>query len=176
MTRFRTLVAGVCAAAIAMPAFAAPCVQPPEKAGFDLHAYQSRLMVVALTCRNEGGAETGYNNLVRRYQRDLKGAYDRVLAHFRRNGGNRRFDEYVTNLANVQAQENIAQGDQLCRNYAEVWQRLAALQNIAELHQLAVAVPAQTFYPVDVCQPRTVPVRGHQPSHVRPQAGASNRS
>jgi hypothetical protein len=150
---------------MALPAAAAPCVQPTEKAGFDLHAFQSRLMVVALTCRDEGGAEAGYNSLVRRYQRDLKGAYDRVSGHFRRHGGIRKFDDYVTNLANSQAQENIAQGNQLCRNYAETWARLAALQSVNELRQLAAAAPAQNFYALQVCQLHTTPVRSPARQH-----------
>lgn len=154
MKRLRPLVAGLCALAIALPAQAAPCVQPAEKAAFDLHAYQSRLMVVALTCRDEGGAEAGYNHMVRHFQRDLKGAYDRVLAHFRRHGGNRRFDDYVTNLANTQAQENLSQGDFLCRNHTRVWQQITGVQRTEELTTLAAAAPQQSFYPIEVCQPR----------------------
>jgi hypothetical protein len=154
MKRFRSLVAGVCALAITLPAAAAPCVQPVEKAGFDLHAFQSRLMVVALTCQDEGGAVNGYNGLVRRFQHDLKGAYDRVIGHFRTRGGNRKFDDYVTNLANTQSQENMSQGDFLCRNYAPTWQKLGAMTTIGELVELAGATPGQTFYPLDVCAPR----------------------
>ncbi len=154
MKPFRTLVAGVCALAIALPASAATCVQPVEKAGFDLHAFQSRLMVVALTCQSEGGAVDGYNGLVRRFQTDLKGAYDRVIGHFRRNGGNRKFDDYVTNLANTQAQENLSQGDHLCRNYATTWQKVGTLTTITEVVELAATAPAQNFYPLEVCAPR----------------------
>lgn len=170
MSFTRTLQAGVCAVAIALPAQAAPCVQPAVKAGFDLHAYQSRLMVVALTCRDEGGAESGYNHLVRTFQRDLKRAYDHVIGHFRSNGGNRRFDDYVTNLANTQAQENISQGDHLCRNYASLWQQISAVTSIADLVTLAGAAPQQGFYPLEVCQPR--PQR--QPARQR-QAAAPQR-
>jgi hypothetical protein len=154
MAMSRKFLAGLCAAAITLPAQAAPCIPAAEKAGFDLHAYQSRLMVVALTCRDEGGATEGYNRLVRQFQRDLKGAYDRVIGHFRRSGGNRRFDDYVTNLANTQAQENIGQGDHLCRNYAQTWQHLATVRTLADLTTLAAAAPQQNFYPLQVCQPR----------------------
>ena len=170
MTRFRTLLAGVCAVAIALPAAAAPCVQPVEKAGFDLHAFQSRLMVVALTCQEEGGAANSYNGLVRRFQHDLKGAYDRVIGHFRTRGGNRKFDDYVTNLANTQAQENLSQGDHLCRNYAQTWQKLGTMQNVSELIELAAAAPAQTFYPLEVCQPRPPRTPAHPPHRARPAA------
>ncbi len=172
MKPFRTLVAGVCALAIALPAAAAPCVQPVEKAGFDLHAFQSRLMVVALTCQEEGGAANGYNGMVRRFQHDLKGAYDRVIGHFRRNGGNRKFDDYVTNLANTQAQENLSQGDHLCRNYAQTWQKVGGFQNVSELVELAATAPSQNFYPLEVCAARPArPAAAAQPHH-RPRPAA----
>ena len=106
MTPFRTILAGLTAASIALPAMAAPCLQPAEQGGFQLHAFQTQLMVAALNCRQEDG----YNSFVRRFQPDLRGAYRHVDGHFRRAGGVRKLDEYITNMANAQSQEGIRQG------------------------------------------------------------------
>src|SRR3712207_3669409 len=98
MTPFRTLVAGLCAVAIASPAMAAGvCMQPAEKTAFEVHSLQSALMVAALNCRQEDA----YNSFVTKFRGDLGGAYRGVSGHFRRTGGGtRKLDEYITNLAN----------------------------------------------------------------------------
>ena len=82
-------------------------------------------MVAALNCRQEDG----YNSFVRRFQPDLRGAYRHVNNHFRRAGGVRKLDEYITNLANAQSQEGIRQGAAFCNNMAPVWQQVLALPN-----------------------------------------------
>ncbi len=151
MPPWRRLLLACCALALSLPAHAAPCLGAPDKPGFDLHALQSRLMVVALTCRDQGGAEAGYNRMMYQFQPQLKRAYDRVLGHFHRHGGTRRFDDYVTTLANGYAQENIRHGAALCGHYARLWQHLAGFQQPTQLQELASTAPAQTFYRLELC-------------------------
>ncbi len=153
---FRTILAGLAAAAVALPAMASPCLQPAEQSGFHLHAFQSQLMVAALNCRQEDG----YNSFVRRFQPDLRGAYRHVNNHFRRAGGVRKLDEYITNLANAQSQEGIRQGAAFCNNMAPVWQQVLALPNGRELARYASERPQPSgVYNAEACPIRSAAAR-----------------
>jgi len=126
----RFLAAGLAAALLASPAVAQTCVQPAEKAAFDVRALQSQLMVAALTC----GQEDQYNAFVNRYKNELGGAYRGINAHYRRTAGARgqsSLDGYITQLANAQSQDGIRQGSNFCRN-------------VAPLFTAALAVPANS--------------------------------
>jgi opacity protein-like surface antigen len=115
MSPIRFLAAGLVAVAISAPAMAQTCVQPAEKAAFDVRALQSQLMVAALSCQQE----EQYNTFVRQYNAELGTAYKGINAHYRRTAGARgqsSLDGYITSLANAQSQDGIRQGSNFCRN------------------------------------------------------------
>ncbi len=141
MTSFRSILAGLGALAVASsPALAAPapsCVQPAEQAAIELRALQSRLMVGAVSCRQEDA----YNAFVRRFQRDLGGAYNRAEGHFRRlhgGQGRTRFNQFDTNLANVQSEEGIRQGSFFCRDTQQFFREAMALDSAQQLAHFGI--------------------------------------
>jgi hypothetical protein len=176
MTPFRTLVASLCAAAIATPAMAAGvCIQPAEKTAFEVHSLQSALMVAALNCRQEDA----YNSFVTRFRTDLSGAYRSVSGHFRRTGGgNRKLDEYITNLANSHSQDGIRQGTAFCANVAPLWQQVMASRNGGELSRLYQERNIASIHGLETCATRAAPplqqVRSQKPA--KPQQPASQRT
>jgi hypothetical protein len=130
----RGLAAGLCLLALATPAAAGPCLQPAERAAFQVQALQSMLMVAALQCRQEDA----YNAFVGRFRPELIGAHRAVSAHFRRAGsGMRGMDEHVTSLANAHSQDGIRQGAQFCANVAPLWRQVMALGSGADLARLS---------------------------------------
>lgn len=141
MTPSRKLL-GALAAVMLTPSVAfaqsGACLQPAEKAAFDIRALQSQLMVVALTC----GQQDDYNAFVTRHQNDLAAAFRNVAGHFRRTAGaqhQRQLDQYITNLANGQSQVGIARGSFFCREQGGLFQLATAARNPTELSQLSVA-------------------------------------
>lgn len=154
MTPFRTLLAGLCAVAISMPALAAgggACMQPAEKTAFEVHSLQSALMVAALNCRQEDA----YNSFVTRFRGDLGGAYRGVSGHFRRTGGGtRKLDQYITNLANAHSQDGIRQGSAFCSNVEPLWQQVMASRNGAELARLHQERNIGSVHGLETCATR----------------------
>ncbi|HEY8612312.1 MAG TPA: hypothetical protein VIL69_13595 [Roseomonas sp.] len=138
MSPIRFLAAGLVALAAATPALAQTCVQPAEKAAFDVRALQSQLMVAALSCQQD----EQYNTFVRQYNSELGGAYRGINAHYRRTAGARgqsSLDGYITQLANAHSQDGIRQGSNFCRNVAPLFTAaLAAPKSVDALAALAV--------------------------------------
>ncbi|MBB5694798.1 hypothetical protein [Muricoccus pecuniae] len=131
MSPFRFLAAGLVAAVVATPAMAQTCVQPAEKAAFDVRALQSQLMVAALSCQQD----EQYNTFVRQYKGELEGAYRGINAHYRRTAGARgqsSLDGYITQLANAQSQDGIRQGSHFCRNVAPLFTAALAAPKSSE--------------------------------------------
>ena len=140
MTQSRFLVAGLAAAlaSAALPAVAQAqaCIQPVEKTAFDVRALQSQLMVAALAC----GEQDKYNAFVTRYQGELGGAYRAMATSYRRAGGQKALDSYITTLANAQSQDGIRQGSHFCRNALPMFDAaMASAANGAALQQVALA-------------------------------------
>jgi len=130
-TSFRLLIGGL-AAVIAGPAVAQTCVQPAERAAFDVRALQSKLMVAALSCSQDAA----YNAFVRKFQAELGAAYRDVQGHFRRTGGGnhqRELDGFITQMANAHSQEQIRAGSQYCPMVTPMFNLATALPNAAAL-------------------------------------------
>ncbi|MFC0408864.1 hypothetical protein [Roseomonas elaeocarpi] len=121
----RFLLAGLVSAFVgaASPVFAqGACLQPAEKTAFDVRALQSQMMVVALSCKHEDV----YNAFVTRYSSQLSSAIKVIDASYRRAGGQKAMDGYITNMANQQSQEGIRMGSRFCGNSAELMQSAMA--------------------------------------------------
>jgi hypothetical protein len=134
-TSFRLLIAGL-ATVMAGPALAQSCVRSDERTSFDLRALQSQLMVAALAC----GRDNDYNAFVRKFQRDLSGAYATMQGHYRRTaGGNaqRELDNFITVVANAHSQDGIRAGSHFCPLVAPLFQQAMSRSGAAELSALA---------------------------------------
>ncbi len=174
MTQSRFLVAGLAAAlaSAVLPAAAQAqaCIQPVEKTAFDVRSLQSQLMVAALAC----GEQDKYNAFVTRYQGELGGAYRVLAASYRRAGGQKALDSYITTLANAQSQDGIRQGTHFCRNALPMFDAaMAAAANGAALQQVALANNLSNPHGFDDCAVRTTSAtttRGARPT--RPERPA----
>jgi hypothetical protein len=130
-TSFRLLLGGL-AAITAGPAIAQSCLQPAERAAFDVRALQSQLMVGALSCNQDAG----YNDFVRKFQGDLASSYRTIQSHFRRTAGGanqRELDSYITTLANAHSQDGIRAGSQFCSMVTPLFPLALAQPNGAAL-------------------------------------------
>jgi len=175
MTSIRILLAGVAAAGIAAaaPAQAQSCIRPAEKSAFDVRALQSQLMVAALNC----GQEDQYNQFVTRYRTELGGAYNTINSSFRRAGGQRALDSYITTLANAQSQDGIRQGTRFCANAAPMFEAaLASPNNSTSLAQLAVLNNLSNPHGRDECAAGATPAAAERPARAsRPARAAARR-
>jgi hypothetical protein len=135
-TSFRLLLGGLAAIMGGPVAFAQSCVRAEERVAFDLRTLQSQLMVAALAC----GRDNDYNAFVRKFQRDLSGAYVNMQGHYRRTaGGNaqRELDNYITVIANAHSQDGIRAGSQFCPLIMPLFQQAMAKTSAAELSAFA---------------------------------------
>ena len=155
MTQSRFLVAGLAAAlaSAALPAVAQTqtCIQPVEKTAFDVRALQSQLMVAALAC----GEQDKYNAFVTRHQGELGSAYRAMAASYRRAGGQKALDSYITTLANAQSQDGIRQGSHFCQNALPMFDAaMAAAANGTALQQVALLNNLSNPHGFDDCAVR----------------------
>ncbi len=145
----------------AAEAAAQACVNPREKAAFDLRALQTHLMVGALSC----DMHDRYNTFVTRFQSDLAGAHRTLTGYFNRAHGargQRDLNAYITALANAQSQEGIRHGNMFCARVAPMFDRVLASSGGNDLAALAAQANLPQAYAVTPCEVRTAetPSRG----------------
>jgi hypothetical protein len=174
MKRSHSLAAMASAIVMALPTFAIACISAADRSAFELNAMQSRLMVVALTCRDRGGAEYGYNQVVLRFRDGFKEAHDRVMRHFVNHGGMQRFDSYSTGLANDHSQQTMAQGPALCWNYASWWQKLGQINTTSDLLGFAARSGSRGFSDMAVCHERSQPAPAYPATNSVGNRGRRN--
>ena len=176
MTQSRFLVAGLAAAlaGAALPAVAQAqaCIQPVEKTALDVRSLQSQLMVIALTC----GEQDKYNAFVNRYQAELGSTWRAMTASYRRAGGQKALDSYITTLANAQSQDGIRQGTNFCRNAMPMFDAaMAAPATGPALQQVALLNNLSNPHGFDECAVRTTSTAASAPAAAR-TGRARNRS
>lgn len=153
-TGFGWLLGGLALLA-AGPAIAQSCVQPAERAAFEVRALQSQLMVAALTCNRDND----YNAFVRKFQADLGASYRTIQGHFRRTAGGghqRAMDGFITQLANEQSQEGVRAGSHFCRLVTPLFQAALAQNNVQALAELSVERNVLNPLAAPTCAPPAV--------------------
>ena len=98
------LVAPICCMLAAGPLRAEVCVSAAEEPDFAVQALKSTMMLTALTC----GAQPKYNAVIRRFKADIHRSEIRVSHWFSQaypREGQVRYDNFVSELANVQSLE-----------------------------------------------------------------------
>ncbi len=141
----RPLIAGFMAAAIATPALAQSCLPPQARAGFDLRALQSQLMVAALSCDKYGE----YGQFMNRNSSMLRESIGAIRTFYRGNAN--AVDSYITNLANTHSQEGIRQGSHFCRDVGALFQEALAASDRASLQQVTANRRIATLQDAPVC-------------------------
>lgn len=154
----RPLIAGLMAAAIATPALAQSCLPQAQRAGFDLRALQSQLMVAALSCDKYGE----YGQFMNRNSATLRESIAAIRTHYRGNAS--AVDNYITNLANTHSQEGIRQGSHFCRDVGALFQEALAASDRAGLQQVTANRRIATLQDAPTCTAPATRSAGQTPN------------
>ncbi len=109
------------------------CEFPADRAAFEIEGLKSQLMVTALACKQQDK----YNTFMSRYQPDVARVEQSLTAFFKRSYGKqsqKAYDEYITNLADVQEQDGLKAGTALCDNLPAMFDEVMSLHDSSELH------------------------------------------
>ncbi len=113
----------------------AQCAQTKEVAAFNIRALQSQLMVGALTC----DLHDQYNAFVLRHRSELADSRRRLISYFgRAGGGERAFNSYDTELANVQSTASTRRGTLFCGDIRPVFSEVLALTSATDVEAYAI--------------------------------------
>lgn len=141
------LAAGILAAPL-IPGFATPkhtshartavslapaCEFPADRTAFDIEGLKSELMVTALACHQQ----EQYNAFMSRYQPTVAEQEHALNAYFKRSYGRtsqKAYDDYISNLANIQEQDGLKAGTAFCDNLATMFSEVMSLHDSSELH------------------------------------------
>ncbi len=133
----RMLISGLVAAGLlASHAAGAVCVSPADRDALDVAALKTQLMVQTLTCKND----TEYNAFITKFKSELNADERTTSSYFSRTYGRnsqKRHDEYVTLLANANADASQKDGSLFCSHNEQVFKEVLALKNGNELDQYA---------------------------------------
>ncbi len=117
---------------------ASKCEFPSERTAFDIEGLKSQLMVTALACKDQDK----YNEFMSRYQPDVMRTEHELVTYFKRSYGRdaqKAYDEYITNLADIQEQDGLKAGNAFCANLPAMFDEVMALHSSSELHDFANA-------------------------------------
>jgi hypothetical protein len=142
----RILFSGVIAAGLLSSHLAAAqCARPIERTAFSVEELKSELMVTAITCK----ASAQYNAFMGRFKGDIAAREKELTGYFSRAYGRasqKQHDDYITNLANAQAQASLKSGGGFCDERLTMFDEVMALQGPQDLADYArgkdLAVPA----------------------------------
>ena len=147
-TRAAILAAAIAGLGLAFPAEsraaeAGICVSSDEADAFRLRHLQSRLMVAALGCNQQGA----YNTFVERFRADLVSAGGNLTGYFHRTGaGQAGLNTHITRLANAAGLARAQNPEAFCKQSWDLFwsleQEPMALGLIAEANPLvAISQP-----------------------------------
>ena len=135
-----------------------------QHSAFDVGALKSELSVLAVDCSNEDE----YNRFVETHRGELVARNATVQAWFEHSFGRnaqRRYDSYITLLANEQGQVGIHQGSDFCPRLRALFSEVLAVPS-ASLPQYAAAkdlIPADlTPCTLDVTPPQATAKPGRR--------------
>jgi hypothetical protein len=122
--------------AAATALLAPACEFPAERTAFDIEGLKSELMVTALTCKDQDQ----YNAFMARYQPMVAAEEHDLNAYFKRSYGRlyqKAYDDYISNLANVQSEDTLKAGSAFCANLPAMFDEVMSLHDPSELHDYA---------------------------------------
>ncbi len=121
-----------------VPVATPACEFPSDRAAFDIEGLKSELMVTALACHQQDR----YNSFMTRFQPTVAAEEHDLNAYFKRSygkGAQKAYDDYISNLANIQSEDSLKSGTAFCDNIAMMFDEVQALHDNAELHEFANA-------------------------------------
>ena len=122
-------------------AHAAPgCVSGPERDALEIKKLSSELMVTSEACQ----ATDRYNAYMHRYQGALTSNEAVLGGYFKRaygRGYQKNYDDFTTDLANVQMQQGLKSGTAFCGLLAEAFDEVMVLDGPGELADFARSKP-----------------------------------
>lgn len=120
------------------------CTSPADRTAFDTEGLKSELMVTALACKEQDK----YNSFMRTYQPAVASTEHDLNAYFKRVYGRqyqKAYDDYISNLANVQEQEGLKTGTAFCQIFQNMFDEVMSLHDGTELaayaHSQAIVQP-----------------------------------
>ncbi len=124
---------------------AAACISPADREALDVAGLKTNLMVVTLTCKTDDQ----YNAFINKWKTELNGDERTAHTYFEHaygRTGQKRQDEYMTQLANAKADASQHDGSRFCPHNENMFNEVMALQSGNELREYAAgratAVPA----------------------------------
>lgn len=137
MTRLLAALLAVCVAGNAVARTRAPappqtCQGVEDRSAFEIEGLKSQLMVTALTCKQQDK----YNAFIRQYQPAVAGNEKLLQSYFKRAYGRtyqKAFDDYISNLANAQAESGLKAGSIFCSTYDAMFDEVMKLHDASEL-------------------------------------------
>lgn len=146
------------ASALAAPA----CEFPADRTAFDIEGLKSELMVTALACKQQDR----YNEFMTRYKPAVAAEEHDLNAYFKRSYGRsaeKAYDDYISNLANIQEQDGLKAGTAFCDNLATMFNEVMALHDSSELHDFANSKTIAQPVTFEMCAaPPPAEPRGHR--------------
>jgi hypothetical protein len=143
------------------PSLGAPaCEFPTDRTAFDIEGLKSELMVTALACQQQDK----YNAFMSRYQPEVAAEEHDLNAYFKRSYGRqaqKAYDDYISNLANIQEQDGLKAGTAYCANLSAMFDEVMSLHDPSELHdyanskEIAQPVTFQTCASAPQAEPKT---------------------
>ncbi len=114
------------------------CTRPGEQTAFAEMALKSNLMVIAVSCHED----EKYNAFMHRFMPILRNAQEVTDNYFRRNdrrSWQKKRDDYITRLANEQADRALVLGDQFCARNADAFTAVMNLPTASDLGSYAAS-------------------------------------
>lgn len=122
------------------------CTRADDRTALDVEGLKSELMVTALACKQQDK----YNAFMRTYQPAVAREEADLHAYFKRVYGRastKAYDDYISNLANVQEQDGLKAGTAFCDNLPNMFDEVMSLHDSSELPDYARSQPI--VQPVD---------------------------
>ncbi len=122
----------------ATPVLAPACEFESDRTAFEIEGLKSQLMVTALACKQQDK----YNAFMSRYQPDVAREEADLSAYFKRSYGKqstKAYDDYISNLANIQEQDGLKAGTAFCSNLSAMFDEVMSLHSASELHDFTNA-------------------------------------
>ena len=131
---------------------AAACAKPEDLPPLRSRAFQTELMVSALSC----GESARYNEFVTDFRPQLISDGKALQAYFKREHGAQagaQTDKFITQLANLASQRSSRDKNGFCAATKKLYGEVLALKKPAELETFVAAQPAPALPGVESCSP-----------------------
>jgi hypothetical protein len=130
------------------------CAKPVEKAAFDTVALQTRLMISGLDVTGCGNFSR-YNEFVAKNKAELNTQRKNLSLYFNRNYGKssqKALDDYISELANVQAQFRTRDADAFCKDTNDLLIQASGIKTGKDLVSMATKVAVPQPMKLAACQ------------------------